>query len=140
MNLHLPRLQSLHHENPTKRISLIRLAWPDIEKALAGRACSTLLICAIILVWEGHQRVPVECCGCQQGWVMSPNFSARQKRRRLVMRRQRVFLSSVALATVALFLGLSASLLPNAADTGLTDLMSALTYCGPISGSSSVPP
>jgi hypothetical protein len=32
---HLPRLQSLHHENPTKRISLIRLAWPDIEKALA---------------------------------------------------------------------------------------------------------
>lgn len=33
--LHLPRLQSLHHENPTKRISLIRLAWPDIEKALA---------------------------------------------------------------------------------------------------------
>ena len=36
MNPHrLPRLQSLHHENPTKRISLIRLAWPDIEKALA---------------------------------------------------------------------------------------------------------
>ena len=33
--LHLPRLQSLHHENPTKRISLIRLAWPDIAKALA---------------------------------------------------------------------------------------------------------
>ena len=32
---HLPRLQSLLHENPTKRISLIRLAWPDIEKALA---------------------------------------------------------------------------------------------------------
>jgi hypothetical protein len=32
---HLPRLQSLQHENPTKRISLIRLAWPDIEKALA---------------------------------------------------------------------------------------------------------
>ena len=32
---HLPRLQSLPHENPTKRISLIRLAWPDIEKALA---------------------------------------------------------------------------------------------------------
>ena len=32
---HLPRLQSLHHENPTKRVSLIRLAWPDIEKALA---------------------------------------------------------------------------------------------------------
>jgi hypothetical protein len=31
---HLPRLQSLHHENPTKRVSLIRLAWPDIEKAL----------------------------------------------------------------------------------------------------------
>ena len=36
MNLHhLPRLQSLHHENPTKRISLIRLVWPDIEKALS---------------------------------------------------------------------------------------------------------
>lgn len=33
--LHLPRLQSLHHENPTRRISLIRLIWPDIEKALA---------------------------------------------------------------------------------------------------------
>jgi len=32
---HLPRLQSLQHENPTKRVSLIRLAWPDIEKALA---------------------------------------------------------------------------------------------------------
>jgi len=31
---HLPRLQSLQHENPTKRIRLIRLAWPDIEKAL----------------------------------------------------------------------------------------------------------
>jgi hypothetical protein len=33
--LNLPRLQSLHHENPTKRISLIRLVWPDIEKALS---------------------------------------------------------------------------------------------------------
>src|SRR5437867_2703380 len=32
---HLPRLQSLHRENPTKLISLIRIAWPDIEKALA---------------------------------------------------------------------------------------------------------
>jgi hypothetical protein len=32
---HLPRLRSLQHEIPTKRISLIRLAWPDIEKALA---------------------------------------------------------------------------------------------------------
>src|SRR3989440_12437853 len=32
---HLSRLQSLHRENPTKLISLIRVAWPDIEKALA---------------------------------------------------------------------------------------------------------
>ena len=32
---HLPRLQSLHRENPTKRIRLISIAWPDIEKALA---------------------------------------------------------------------------------------------------------
>jgi hypothetical protein len=31
---HLPRLRSLQQENPTKRIRLIRLAWPDIEKAL----------------------------------------------------------------------------------------------------------
>ena len=33
-------------------------------------------------------------------------------------------------ARAALFLGLSASLPPNAADTALTDFLSALTYCG----------
>jgi hypothetical protein len=33
-------------------------------------------------------------------------------------------------ATVALLLGLNASLPPNAADTALTDFLSALTYCG----------
>jgi hypothetical protein len=33
-------------------------------------------------------------------------------------------------ATLVLFLGLNASLPPNAADTALADFLSALTYCG----------
>jgi hypothetical protein len=45
---HLPRLQSLQHENPTKRISLIRLAWSDIEKALARGHTLKLVHCRLL--------------------------------------------------------------------------------------------